>query len=64
MQIRTEHENQSFIETLESAIDKAEQAIGEISYSSYPEVNKDTIEQLKKAISIMEYGLVRNIYKP
>ena len=64
MKIRTSNENYSYMENLESAIGKVQEAISCISYSSYPNINEDTIEQLKKAIDLMEYGLIRNIYKP
>ena len=53
-----------FMEYLESAIDKAEQAISNISYSSYPEINKDVIAKIEKAITIMEEALDMEIYKP
>lgn len=36
-----------FMEYLESAIDKAEQAVSSISYSSYPEINKEVIAKWK-----------------
>ena len=53
-----------FMEYLESAIDKAEQAISNISYSSYPEINKDVIAKIEKAITIMEEALDMEIYRP
>lgn len=64
MEIRTENENYRYTEYLESAIGKVQEAISNISYSSYPNINKDAIKQLEKAIDLMEYGLIRNIYKP
>jgi molybdopterin synthase catalytic subunit len=56
--------NERFMEYLESAIDKAEQAVDSISYSSYPEVNKEVIAKIEKAIAIMEEALDMEISKP
>lgn len=56
--------NNRFMEYLESAIDKAEQAIGSISYSSYPEINKEVIAKIEKAIALMEDALDMEISKP
>lgn len=64
MKIRNKNENRIFIDHVESAIDKAEQAIDTITYTSYPEMNKRTIEKLKKAIDMMEDALEACIFKP
>lgn len=64
MKIRNKNENQRFIEYLESAIDKAEQAIDSITYTFYPQTNKRTIEKLKKAIEILEEVQEAPIFKP
>lgn len=56
--------NNRFTEYLESAIDKAEQAVSSISYSSYPEINKDVIAKIEKAIALMEDALDMEISKP
>lgn len=64
MKIRTQSENYSFIENLESAIGKTQEAIGSISYPSYPNINKETIIKLEMAISIMEDVLEMDIFKP
>ena len=53
-----------FMEYLESAIDKANQAISSISYSSYPEINKDPIATLRQAITLMTDALDMEIHKP
>lgn len=53
-----------FMEYLESAIDKAGQAISSISYSSYPEINKDPITTLRQAITLMTDVLDMEIHKP
>jgi len=64
MKIRNKNENRIFVDHVESAIDKAEQAIDSITYTSYPEMNKRTIEKLKKAIDMMEDALNMCIFKP
>lgn len=64
MKVRTRTENYHFNEYLESAIDKAEQAVDSITYTAYPEMNKRTIDNLKKAIDLMEDALEACIFKP
>lgn len=64
MKIRTQNENYKFIENLESAIGKTQEAIGEITYSSYPNINKEAIIKLETAINIMEEVLEMAIFKP
>lgn len=56
--------NSRFMEYLESAIDKAEQAVSSISYSSYPEINKDVISKIEKAVDLMKDALDMEISKP
>lgn len=64
MKIRNKNENCSYIKHLETAIDEVKQAIDSITYVSYPDTNKRTIEKLKKSISIMEDMLNMCIFKP
>lgn len=64
MKIRNKNENHDYTKYLKSAIDEAEQAIDSITYTSYPEMNKRTIEKLKKAIDMMEDALEACIFKP
>lgn len=64
MKVRTKTENQRFREHLECAIDKAQQSMDSITYTAYPEMNKRTIEKLKKAIDLMEDALEACIFKP
>ena len=64
MKIRNKNENKKFMENLESAVDKAEQAIDSITYTFYPQMNKRTIERLKKAIDILEEVQEMCIFKP
>lgn len=64
MKIRNKTENYCFTEYLESAIDKAEQAVDTITYTSYPQINQRAIAKLKKAISIMDDVLDGCIFKP
>ena len=56
--------NNHFVEYLESAIDKAEQAVSNISYYSYPEINKEVIAKIEKAVDLMEDALDREIFRP
>ena len=53
MKVRTKTENQRFREHLECANEKAQQSMDSITYTAYPEMNKRTIEKLKKAIDLM-----------
>ena len=64
MKIRTQNENHSFIENLESAIGKTQEAINNISYSSYPNINKEAIIKLETVINTMEEVLEMAIFKP
>lgn len=62
---RTEEDNILFCEYLESAIDKAEQAISNITYSSYPEINDLTKREIRNACNILEEVLDKmDIKKP
>ena len=56
--------NNHFVEYLESAIDKAEQAVANISYYYYPEINKEVIARIEKAIDLMEDALDMEIFRP
>ena len=56
--------NNHYVEYLESAIDKAEQAVSNISYYSYPEINKEVIETIEKAIDFLEDALDMEIFRP
>lgn len=64
MKIRNKNENRVFADYLESAIDKTQQAIDSITYSSYPDMNKRTIAELEKAIDIIDKALNTCIFKP
>lgn len=64
MKIRNKNENQNYIKHLKLAIDEAEQAIDNITYTFYPQMNKRTIEKLKKAINILEEAQEMCICKP
>ena len=64
MKVRTRSENKRFREHLEYAIDKTQQSVDSITYTAYPEMNKRTIDNLKKAIDLMEDALEACIFKP
>lgn len=62
---RNAEENCRFCEYLAEAIDKAEQAISNITYSTYPELNKGAIDKIKKACEILDDVLdAMDIKKP
>lgn len=67
-EIRTEEENKYFLELLEDAEDKLNQALGEITYSSFKNLNTDLIKRVKDIIgniSVMKNEISSNmIYKP
>ncbi len=54
---RTKDENARYIDLMESAIDKAEQAIGSITYSSFPEINAELRKKIQNACCILEEAL-------
>lgn len=65
-EIRTEEENKRFLELLESAEEKLNQALSEITYSSFENLNKSTIQDIKNIIgniSRIEYG-ISSRYEP
>lgn len=64
MKIRNKNENCSYIEHLESAIYEAKQAIDNITYISYPEVNQRTVAKLRKAIHMMNEAIETCVFKP
>lgn len=64
MKIRNKNENIDYAEHLESAIYEAKQAIDNITYISYSEVNQRTIARLRKAIHMMDEALNTCIFKP
>lgn len=65
MERRNMEENCRFAEYLASAIDKAEQAVSNIFYPDYPEINKEAIKKIQTACDIMEEVLDNmNIFKP
>ena len=62
---RSAEDNCRFCEYLAIAIDNAEQAISNITYSTYPELNKGTIDKIKKACEILDDVLdVMDVKKP
>lgn len=64
MKIRNKNDNIRYIDHLETAADKVQQAIDNITYTSYPEMNKRTIAKLEEAISILEHAMETCIFKP
>lgn len=64
MKIRNKNENAVYLHHLESSIDELKQAIDSITYVSYPETNRRTVDKLRKAITIIEDMLNMCIFKP
>lgn len=64
MRKREQYEDCMFAEYIASSIDKAEQAISNITYSIYPEINMEVIKKIKQAIEILDDVLDREIFKP
>ena len=65
MRRRNMEENCRFAEYLASAIDKAEQAISNIFYPDYPDINKEVIEKIQTACNILDDVLDNmDIFKP
>ena len=64
MKIRNKSENNHYKNHIESAIDEIKQAIDTITYSSYPDINKRTIEKLQNVIKTMDDALDACIFKP
>ena len=64
MKIRNKTENYKYIERLEDAIDQIKQAIDNITYMAYPEINQRTAARLREAICIMDESLDKCIFKP
>lgn len=69
-EIRTEEDNERFLELLESAEDKLNQAICEITYSSFKNINLSIINDIRNIIgniSRIEYGVssrYESLHKP
>jgi len=62
--IRDTTENIRFFDLIETAIDKLEQAVSNISYPAFPHINKDVAEKIGKTIAILYDVLNSDIYKP
>lgn len=69
-EIRTEEENERFFELLENAEGKLNQALFEITYSSFKNLNKSTIQDIESIIdkiSSLKSGISSRyepLYKP
>ena len=64
MKIRNKNENYRYTEYLETAIDQVKQAIDNITYMAYPEINQRTAAKLREAICMMDESLDTCIFKP
>lgn len=64
VKIRNKSENVDYTRYLKAAIDDIKQASDSITYTSFPEVNRRTIAQLKNAISTLEAMMSACVFKP
>ena len=54
----------NFIDHLTIAVDQAEQAISCLTHPSYPDLNKNIIEKIESAITLLEDCIDADIFKP
>jgi hypothetical protein len=64
MKVRNKNDNIRYVDHLDEAIDKVEQAIDDITYSSYPELNKRLITKLQEVAELLEACSHAAVFKP
>lgn len=64
MKVRNKNENVRYIDYLDVAIDQIQQAMDNITYTTYPEMNKRTIAKLAEIISLLSSAQGNAIFKP
>lgn len=64
MKVRNKNENVRYVDCLETAVDKVQQAIDNITYTSYPELNKRTIAKLEEIVHDLEVATNTCLFKP
>jgi hypothetical protein len=64
MKVRNKNDNIRYIDHLEVAIDKIEQAIDNVTYTSYPELNQRLIAKLRTAVDLLEACSHTAVFKP
>lgn len=64
MKVRNKNDNLKYVDHLEEAIDKVEQAIDNITYSSYPELNKRLIAKLQEVAEFLDTCSHAAVFKP
>jgi len=62
--IEIDNNTQKYMGHITSAIDKAEQALSSITYTSHSDVNEEPIKLINKAIELLEKAQDSTIYKP
>ena len=64
MKVRTASDNVRYVNYLEEAIDRVQQAIDSITYTAYPKVNQKTISKLEEALYTLEEAAEARLFKP
>lgn len=64
MKIRNKNENAHYADYLETAMDQVQQAIDNITYLAYPELNKRTIAKLQEILDSIDRVSAAPIFKP
>lgn len=64
MKVRTKTENSRYVDFLEEAIDRIEQATDSITYTAYPEINRRLIAKLEEAMCTLEEAMEACTFKP
>ena len=64
MKVRNKNENIRYVAHLDVAIDQIQQAIDDITYTAYPELNKRIITKLAEIIPLLDAAKSNGIFKP
>ena len=64
MKVRNKNEKVAYLNYLAEATDSIKQAIDNITYLAYPDLNKRTAAKLAEAITILEAAAAIPIFKP
>ena len=64
MKVRNKNENIRYVTYLDVAIDQIQQAIDNITYTAYPELNKRTTTKLTEVIYLLDAAKSNGIFKP
>jgi hypothetical protein len=64
LKVRNRNENACYAEYLKTAIDQINQAIDNVTYTCYPELNQRLIAKLREAADLVEACSHAGIFKP